>query len=104
MGVAAYCEMLEIRIVELLMELDDDQERRAMMRELQSAAVDAGIYTSPAPDPENPRQWAVDLISGDPAMKSVIMNRRAFEWMPHPSSFENLDEIASALRPTHSPD
>ncbi|MFA9200257.1 MAG: hypothetical protein ACEQR8_03580 [Cypionkella sp.] len=72
------------------------------MRELKRAVLESGVYTSPLPDPDHAWQWARDLISGDPAMVSLIRNRLLFEWMPDPHKVECLDEIISALRSTSS--
>jgi len=94
-----YLELLENRIVELLIELDDDEGRRAMMHELGDAAWESGVY-APPPNPENSDQWAVNLLSGNPAMTSVIQNKLAFEWMSDPGNIESLDEIVSAFRPS----
>lgn len=100
MGISAYGEKLETRIAELLIELDSDADRQAMMRELGDAAWESGVYP-PSPEAEKPGRWAVNLISGNPAMIGLIQNKLMFERMPHPSKIENLDEIVSALRPTH---
>jgi len=90
--------LLESRIAELLIELDDD-ERRAMMQELSDAAWESGIY-SPSPDPANPWQWAVNLVSSNPSMTRLIQCKLAFEWMPDPGNIESLGEIVSAFRPS----
>jgi hypothetical protein len=101
-GITTYYEALETRIAELLRECHDDRERGTMMREIEKAALEAGICTTPSPDPANPSHWTLDLVSGDPAMKSLLQNKCTFEWMPDPESLETLDEFVSALRPTRS--
>jgi hypothetical protein len=102
-----YLELLESRIIELLPELEDDDERRAMMRELGNAAEDGGITAfgwSPHPNLEKPWQWAADLLSTSDRAVNVIGQKRVDEGWPHPRNFESLDEIVSAFRPRHSLD
>lgn len=101
-----YLERLTARIIELLLELHDDDERLAMMRKLGVAAEEGGLTAcgwAPRPDLGNPWQWASALLStNDRAWEGIRAKRKYEHWPRSPDGFENLDEIVSAFRPLHS--
>jgi hypothetical protein len=95
MNVSKYLEKMQSRLIALLEQEDDPQ---AAMRRLGQTAEESGLLAPGAFRTDSPLQFAIDLLTGNPAAHDW-MNAKVDEMEAprDPSRFESLDEIDSVL-------
>lgn len=96
LDVCDYVELLTVRVAELLAEIDDPEERREAMRELERAGLDRG-FSLGGLRWGTPSEFAQDFFAPS---HDFIAGMVAVEGMKDdPTTYEIIEEVISDIRP-----